>query len=223
MLKLFNKSKDLLVKCPACGREVSRDIKRCPQCGKKLRMGWFKKLVIYFLFISVVSGLISEGEGKRMLKEQSTVKDMKLQVDGFMGFAEMTNGTDVAIKSAKKKYLGKVTQISYEVTGVKNSLDYSGCLAIDRKFNSTIEIGQNVFRTILCPATSEERAQLENIRVSDLVTVKGKIHKMEQDGFDMVMLIAPAILVHKDAGNILYYQRVDENETLLKKDLATQQ
>lgn len=51
-------------KCKECGKDVSSGAKVCPHCGKKLKMGFLKKILIgfgiFFVFIIFI-GIISNG------------------------------------------------------------------------------------------------------------------------------------------------------------------
>lgn len=50
-----------LVKCPECSKEISSEVKSCPNCGKQLRMGMMKKALIAFgsliVLVMIVNGM----------------------------------------------------------------------------------------------------------------------------------------------------------------------
>lgn len=57
-----------LVQCKECKGEVSSSAKTCPHCGKKLKMGWFAKLLIGVVALVaaflIFGAMIPENEAK---------------------------------------------------------------------------------------------------------------------------------------------------------------
>lgn len=54
-----NKEKSLLKNCKACGKEVAKGIKRCPNCGKDQRNFFMKHKVLSFIIAVFILGGIS--------------------------------------------------------------------------------------------------------------------------------------------------------------------
>ena len=49
-------------KCKACGSEVVKLAKVCPECGAKLKIGWAKKILIGFGILIVLGWMIPDGD-----------------------------------------------------------------------------------------------------------------------------------------------------------------
>ena len=54
--------------CKSCEKEVSKSAKLCPHCGKKLKMGWFLKVVIGLVAIAVISSITSPSLEEHLTK-----------------------------------------------------------------------------------------------------------------------------------------------------------
>jgi len=59
-------------KCKACGTEVVKLAKVCPECGIKLKMGWGKKLLIVFGFLIILGWIGSNGNSTNSVKPTVT-------------------------------------------------------------------------------------------------------------------------------------------------------
>lgn len=79
-----------LTTCPECKHEVSTDATRCPNCGAKLKMGWFVKLLIgaaaAFGGLLLIGFMIPEetaraNEARRMCEKELVPKGMATQSD----------------------------------------------------------------------------------------------------------------------------------------------
>ena len=59
-------------KCKECGKDVSSKAKVCPNCGKKLKMGFFKKMLIVFGVIIIIIIIASTGNKETSPSASST-------------------------------------------------------------------------------------------------------------------------------------------------------
>ena len=81
-----------LVKCKACGNEVAKGVKRCPNCGKDNRSFVVRHKVLSAIAILVVlggvGGAMSEGEDDKVTKvevveEENGVVEKEVKVDKY--------------------------------------------------------------------------------------------------------------------------------------------
>ena len=80
-----------LVKCKACGNEIAKGVKRCPNCGKDNRSFVARHKVLSAIAILVVlggvGGAMSEGEA---VEEGNEVVEKEVKVDKYQ--VEITSG-----------------------------------------------------------------------------------------------------------------------------------
>ena len=80
-----------LVKCKACGNEIAKGVKRCPNCGKDNRSFVARHKVLSAITILVVlggvGGAMSKGE---VVEEESEIVEKEVKVDKYQ--VEITSG-----------------------------------------------------------------------------------------------------------------------------------
>ena len=80
-----------LVRCKACGNEVAKGVKKCPNCGKDNRSFVARHKVLSAIAILVVlggvGGAMSEG---KVVKEESEIVEKEVKVDKYQ--VEITSG-----------------------------------------------------------------------------------------------------------------------------------
>ena len=80
-----------LVKCKACGNEIAKGVKRCPNCGKDNRSFAARHKVLSAITILVVlggvGGAMSKGE---VVEEESEIVEKEVKVDKYQ--VEITSG-----------------------------------------------------------------------------------------------------------------------------------
>ena len=80
-----------LVKCKACGNEIAKGVKRCPNCGKDNRSFVARHKVLSAIAMLVVlggvSGVMSKGE---VVEEENEIIEKEVKVDKY--HVEITSG-----------------------------------------------------------------------------------------------------------------------------------
>ena len=61
-----------LVKCKACGKEIAKGVKKCPNCGKDQRNFFFRHKIISIIGIIVILGIIGSIGGKKPSTDTNT-------------------------------------------------------------------------------------------------------------------------------------------------------
>jgi hypothetical protein len=70
--------------CKTCSKEVAASAKTCPNCGAKLKMGGFKKLLIWlsiFIVMIIVIAVASSGGGTQTSGGSNSPKISKAEFD----------------------------------------------------------------------------------------------------------------------------------------------
>jgi hypothetical protein len=71
---------DKMTKCKACSKEIAKDVKKCPHCGKDQRNFFMKhKVLSAVLIILILAGIGSAmgKEDKNSIPEPSNTEDIK--------------------------------------------------------------------------------------------------------------------------------------------------
>lgn len=183
-----------LTNCPACKKEVAKSAKLCPHCGKKLKMGFFSKLVIG-IFILIAIGIIaspSKEDKLAVLNKIANANAENIDPAGELANAFKLNSdfTDLQRDNIEKEIKGKIVQWSlpvYEVRKVGETyrIQTSGEQAI---FSGKPIVG--TFVTIH-PKNDNEKTIIENLKTKDTITFKGVIAGTTMRNID----IDPAIII----------------------------
>lgn len=76
--------------CKDCQKEVSKSAKSCPNCGKRLKMNLFLRIILFFVILSVAGAIISAITGddlqeeaqKQQQEKYSFIEEPKLEEEG---------------------------------------------------------------------------------------------------------------------------------------------
>ena len=80
-----------LVKCKACGNEVAKGVKRCPNCGKDNRSFVVRHKVLSAIAILVVLGGVGGAMNKgEVVEEENEIIEKEVKVDKYQ--VEITSG-----------------------------------------------------------------------------------------------------------------------------------
>lgn len=80
-----------LVKCKACGNEVAKGVKRCPNCGKDNRRFVVRHKVLSAIAILVVLGGVGGAMNKgEVVEEENEIIEKEVKVDKYQ--VEITSG-----------------------------------------------------------------------------------------------------------------------------------
>ena len=83
-----------LVRCKACGNEVAKGVKKCPNCGKDNRSFVARHKILSAIAMLVIlggiGGAMSEGGDDKVAKEGNEVVEKEVKVDKYQ--VEITSG-----------------------------------------------------------------------------------------------------------------------------------
>lgn len=80
-----------LVKCKACGNEIAKGVKRCPNCGKDNRNFVVRHKVLSAIAILVVLGGVGGAMNKgEVVEEENEIIEKEVKVDKYQ--VEITSG-----------------------------------------------------------------------------------------------------------------------------------
>lgn len=178
-----------LVPCKSCEKEVASSAKVCPHCGKRLKMGMFKKVLIGFVGLIVV--IIALSPSQPSIQERLAVIESAsattLHSNGEIAdiFSLGTDYTDIQRDNKEEAIKGQVIQWSLPVFEVSK-------LSENRyKVQTTSRHGDVGTFIYVYPRDETETKYLESLRTGNTIQVKGTI-----DGVLMRnIIIKPALLV----------------------------
>jgi len=196
-----------LKKCPSCGEEVAKSAKVCPHCGKKLRMGWFLKILVFFtvLIIIFIAAIKLPSLGKEDI-DISMMKISNLKPTGEIvkalsitsevvrkkGSIAEEKAHDKELKARRDKvieeYTGKIIQWRLKVSHIeKDGEEYE---ITTSRYDGNIKYATTSITLI--PKNDTEKTTIESIKPGDYITFKGKVYR---PGFSVDLVIYPAILI----------------------------
>jgi hypothetical protein len=143
-----------MTKCKTCGHEVSTTAKRCPNCGAKLKMGFFKKALIGIGAIIVIAIIANAaGGGNKNTTSPSTNKTT-------------TPSTGTNTKEAPKPLsnTGVSSDVTITVNGVDTKSDVGGQYANEK--------AQGVFKIVNVSVTNNQK---------DAITLDANSFKLVDD------------------------------------------
>lgn len=181
-----------LVACKSCGKEVAKGAKVCPHCGKKLKMGFFLKLIIGIVGLSVLGAILSPSD-EDLLAELNSAQISDINPAGELGelFTFGSERTDIQRDNKEAEIKGKYVQWSLPVYDV-NKLS-EGKYKVQTSSDEAIFGGRKrvgAFVTIYINNDSEQK-YLEGLREGDIITFKGKITGTTMRNIDL----DPAIVI----------------------------
>ena len=179
--------------CPACGNEVATSAKMCPHCGKKLKSGFFVKL-LYGIIILVVIGMVFGPTAEEKAQKQQVAIDnikhaeaLSISPAGAMAemFSLMSENTDIQRDNVEKELNGKIIQWRLTVYEVDKNSD--GTYRVQ-----TSDINKVGTFIQLHAQNGQEIAVIEGLKTGSTIVVKGKISGI----FMRHIEIDPAILMY---------------------------
>jgi hypothetical protein len=177
-----------LTTCKACGKEVSTSAKKCPHCGHRLKMGFFRKALLgigALIVLGIIIGIASGGgddtadkgtststpkqEANKPLSNEGVSSDVNIKVTG------VESKSEVGGQFSKEKAQGVFKIVNLAVTNNQKdaiTLDATSFKLLDdknREFSHSVE-GQT--------ALEMEDSSLQNFFLKQLnpgLTQNGKI------------------------------------------------
>lgn len=177
-----------LVACKACGKDVAKGVKKCPHCGKKLKMGMLTKIILGVVVIVIANSILNPGKTlEERLQETRDAQASDLSPRGELGdmFSMMSDYTDIQRDNKEKEIIGQIVQWRLPVFDVNKSSE--------GKYRVQTSGSGNVVGTFvdLYATSPEEKQQIESLQTGDFVSFKGKIEGTTMRNVD----IEDAVLV----------------------------
>ena len=187
-----------LKQCPACEKEVAKSAKVCPNCGKKLKMGFFKKALIFFGILIIIGVAFSPSEEELANKLDQTLSEIvSSQPSNISPTGEIaaifkldSKYTDLQRGDKENELRGQIVQWSlpvYEVRRTNNAyrIQTSGDEAL---FGGTPRVG--AFITVYARNDTETK-YIESLKTGDIINFKGRISGTTMRNID----VNPAIVI----------------------------
>jgi len=160
--------------CKSCNKEVSKDAKVCPHCGKKLKMGLMAKigiLIVILIVIGVAGMPSSEDIEKEIATIESTTPDNINTAKLSETFGIMTKSTDIQRDNAEKELKGKILKLKVKIFEVKIKDKEK---LIYRIQGSSTKNAPGTFVNLYARNASEAK-KIESLKTGNFIFVKGKV------------------------------------------------
>ena len=160
-----------IVACKACGKDVAKGLKKCPHCGKKLKMGMFIKIILGVVVIAIASAILNPGKTlEERLQETRDAQASDLSPGGELSqmFSVMGDYTDIQRDNKEKEITGQIVQWTLQVFDVNKSSE--GKYRVQTSGSKTVGAFVDIYTT-----SPKEKQQIEALQSGDFVSFKGKI------------------------------------------------
>ena len=168
-----------LITCKSCDKEVSKEAKTCPNCGAKLKMGFFKKILIGIIGLAVIGAFFGMSPEEKAAKltdtlaqiEQTSPSGLKSGGELSAIFSYNSDFTDLQREDKEKEIKGQIVEWTLPVFEVERK-DES-----ERKYRIQTSSGRNsVGAFVNVYARSDDEAkQIESLKTGDMFSFKGRI------------------------------------------------
>jgi len=161
-----------LIECKTCGKEVAKSAKKCPHCGKKLKMGLIPKMFIglaVFGLILAVAAPSREDEAKSRTKIANAQVEKVDTYELAQIFNMMSEHTDLQRDNKEEEIKGKIVQWKLEVYEVSKVSD--GVYRIQTSSSSNMP---GTFLKIYA-RNENEKNKIESLKTGSYITAKGKV------------------------------------------------
>lgn len=151
-----------MVQCKECGKDVSSSATQCPHCGKKLKLGAVKKLILgivgLFVFILIIGAIVGNDSQPPAANDQTQVAETGNQ-------AESGQQEQVAAPTEKKWVIvsqltgtGEKKGPAFTLTGAEARIRYElgGDIAMLGVY--VVEAGTDIMKTGGFPEIMESEA-----------------------------------------------------------------
>jgi len=166
--------------CKSCGKEVAKSAKVCPNCGKKLKMGWFLKLIILIVGLAVVGTLLQPSAEEKAKKLEATMSAIasaqvsELKASGELGdmFNLNSKHTDIQREESEAYIKGKIVEWTLKVYEVSKSGDHYMVQTQREIMKEPKTVSAFIY---IYPRNEAELAKVKSLKTDDTIHFKGKI------------------------------------------------
>jgi len=167
-----------LTKCKACGSDIAKGVKVCPNCGKDQRNFFmrhkFISTVLILIVLGIFGGALSGGDtetvstngnqsatqGQQSVEPEPKAPPMVVTVDNLI------SELDANALKASNTYDGQYVELTGELSNIDSSGGYFSLSPLNDEFS---------FNTVLCNISEEHLDTVENFTSNQQVTVTGTI------------------------------------------------
>lgn len=111
-----------LIRCKACGAELSADAKVCPQCGHPRRKPFYRR--VWFILLIIIVSL-------HIFRSVNAARNEQRHEQNGYGVFTLSDGSEITAKdinalydesavAAKNTYVGQTATVTMEVTSISN-------------------------------------------------------------------------------------------------------
>ena len=165
-----------LVECKSCGKEVAKGAKVCPHCGKKLKMGFFLKLIIAIVGLSILGTIFSPSTEDK-IAELKSAQVTNINPSGELAelFTYGGEGTDIQRDNKEAEITGKYVEWSLPVFDVTKTSENK--YRVQTSSTAGIMGGRKTVGAFIYiyTSTDAENQYVEGLKEDDIITFKGKI------------------------------------------------
>jgi len=185
-----------LKSCPACENEVAKSAKTCPKCGKKLKMGFFKKALLGLAVLIAIGIALAPSPEERTQARSNEIEAIDTaQAATDIDPAELqqifsfgSEYTDVQRDNKEEELEGKVLSWEAEVYEVNKATENE--YRIQTSGNSATPAAFLKITT----RSPEEVQYVEGLKTGDSIQFKGRVSgtTMRHIDFDQAVLVGGA-------------------------------
>ncbi len=157
-----------LVRCKACGNEVAKGVKKCPNCGKDNRSFVARHKILSAIAVLVIlggiGGAMSEGEdGKtvetKVVKEEREIEYLVTTMD------DLKNSLENNALNAKETFEGEYLEVS----------GYVGVIDSDGKYITLRDSNIYSLSSLQVSVSKDLLSDIATLSTDQLVTIRVKI------------------------------------------------
>lgn len=162
-------------KCKSCGNEVSKSAKVCPNCGQKLKMGFWAKFGIglVIIIVAVVALQPSSEEIEARLAEVQASSPSPISPSGELAgmFSIISDSTDIQRENRENEITGSIVEWTLPVFDVTRVSEENMIYRIQTPSSSDY-VGAFIR---LHARNEDEAARIEGLSEDDMISFKGEI------------------------------------------------
>ena len=127
-----------LTKCKACGAEIAKNAKTCPQCGNKNKKPVYSKIWFWLIIVVAIIAVGSSNSGTNQSDVQETAQTNNVQENieyTKYDVSTLIDDLESNALNAKSKYDKQYVEISGELTNIDSSGSYINVSSAKHEFS----------------------------------------------------------------------------------------
>lgn len=161
-----------LTKCKACGAEIAKSAKMCPQCGSKNKKPFYTKIWFWLIIVVVIVVIGSSNGGENNTPNTTNTETSQNNVQENIEYTKydvstMVDDLENNAMNAKNKYDKQYVEVTGELTNIDSSGSYISLSSTKHEFS---------FLTVQCFIKNEEQLnKISQMATGNIVTIRGKV------------------------------------------------